>query len=416
MTAYHLRVADSELEARLLAMGAVLIEGPKACGKTETASQVAKTVIRLDADAAARASVSLDPESLFTGEPPILFDEWQLEPSIWDQIRRQVDDRRVKGQFILTGSARPRDDANRHSGAGRFATIQMRPMSLFESGHSSGQISFAALLDGSPQPGQGSSLSFQELLNRIVVGGWPELLGASEDLARDWLDDYVSQIVEIDIPAMGHRRNPTALMRLLAALGRSVGQAAKLTELAKDVGGEAGPTAHETITGYLEALDRLKLLDDSAAWRPHMRSRTRLRTAPVRYFVDPSLGTTALGIGTRELRNDPEALGFHFEALVIRDLRIYAQPLRGRVDSWRDANGHEVDAIVSTRGERWAAFEVKLNPRDVDSAAASLLRFAAKVETLHHGAPACLGVITSSGAGGRRPDGVDVIPIGALGP
>lgn len=416
MNVYHPRVADSELAARLRSMGAVLIEGPKACGKTETASQVAKTVIRLDADAAARASVSLDPESLFIGETPILFDEWQLEPSLWDQVRRQVDGRRTKGQFILTGSARPRDDSNRHSGAGRFASIQMRPMSLFESGHSTGETSLAELLNGAPQPGRGSGLTFQELLRRIVIGGWPDLLGADEDLARDWLEDYLRQIVEVDVPALGNRRNPTGLMRLLEALGRSTGQAAKLSELAKDVGGETGPVAHETISSYLDALDRLKLLDDSAAWRPHMRSRTRLRAAPVRYFVDPSLGTAALGIGTHELRADPDALGFHFEALVIRDLRIYSQPLRGRVDSWRDANGHEVDAVVSTRGNRWAAFEVKLNPKDVDTAAASLRHFASKIDTERHGPPACLGVITATGAGGRRPDGVDVIPIGALGP
>ena len=172
----------------------------------------------------------------------------------------------------------------------------------------------------------------------------------------------------------------------------------------------------ETLTGYLDALTRLKLTDDSPAWRPHMRSRTRLRTAPVRYFVDPSIATAALRTGTPELRADPLATGFHFEALVIRDLRIFAQLHWGQVDSWRDANGSEVDAIVTARDNKWCAFEIKLNPRDVDASAASLLRFAANVDTTRHKEPACLGVITSTGAGGRRPDGVHVIPIGCLGP
>jgi predicted AAA+ superfamily ATPase len=416
MSGYLPRIADQELQARLRVMGAVLIEGPKACGKTATASQVAKTIVRFDEDPAARAQVELDPQALFAGEPPILFDEWQVEPAIWNRVRRQVDDRAEKGQFILTGSARPRDDANRHSGAGRFSVLQMRPMSLFESGHSTGQISLGALLDGEPQTGLGTDLSFEDLLRRIVTGGWPELIAGEEDVARDWLADYLRQIIEVDVPEMGHRRNPGNLSRLLESLARGAGQPVKLSELAKDVGGDRGPIAHETLTGYLDALARLRLTDDSAAWRPHMRSRTRLRTAPVRYFIDPSIGTAALNIGSAELRADPLATGFHFETLVIRDLRVYAQLHHGQIDSWRDANGNEVDAILTARDNKWAAFEVKLNPRDIDTAAASLLRFAATIDTRRHKEPACLGVVTSTGVGGRRPDGVQVIPIGALGP
>ena len=380
MANYVARIADHELDARLRVMGAVLIEGPKACGKTATASQIANTIIRLDEDPVARAQLDFDPQALFSGRPPILFDEWQVEPEIWNRVRRQVDDREEKGQFILTGSARPRDNANRHSGAGRFSVMQMRPMSLFETEHSTSEISLANLLAG------------------------------------DWLADYLRQVIEVDVPEMGHRRNPGNLRRLLESLARGVGQPVKLSDLAKDVGGEGGPIAHETITGYLDALRRLWLTDDSAAWRPHMRSRTRLRTAPVRYFVDPSIGTAALSIGSAELKRDPLALGFHFEALAIRDLRIYAQLHRGQVDSWRDANGNEVDAVLTARDNTWAAFDIKLNPRDVDAGAASVLKFAANVDTDRHKRPACLGVITSTGAGGLRPDGVHVIPIGALGP
>jgi predicted AAA+ superfamily ATPase len=230
------------------------------------------------------------------------------------------------------------------------------------------------------------------------------------------LHDYLRQIVEVDVPSLGPRRNPRNLGRLLASLARGVGQAVKQSELAKDVGGEPGPVAHETLAGYLDALDRLNLTEDSQAWRPHMRSRTRLRAAAVRYFVDPSLGPAALNIGSAELRADPRAAGFHFEALAMRDLRIYAQLQQGEVDSWRDANGNEVDAVLSLRNNTWAAFEIKLNPRDADAAAASLLRFAAGVDASKHGPPVALAVITSSGHAGRRGDGVHVIPIGTLGP
>lgn len=416
MVAYLPRIADRELAARLRVSGAVLIEGPKACGKTATASRAATSTFQMDEDDAARLQLSLDPAALFANEAPILFDEWQVEPSLWNRIRRQVDERNKPGQFILTGSATPRDDANRHSGAGRFAVIQMRPMSLFESGHSSGAISLQAIMNDEAQPGTGIDLGFAGLLERIVIGGWPQLIGRDEEDARDWLADYLKQVIEVDLPSLGSRPNPIGIGRLLMALGRSVGQAAKVSELAKDVGGEVGPAVVSTIERYSEALERLHLTDNSDAWQPHMRSRTRLRSAPVRYFVDPSLGLAALNIGSKQLRADPLAAGFHFESLVLRDLRIHAQLLRAQVSSWRDANGNAVDAIVTLRGGAWGAFEVKLNPKDVDAAAASLLKFAENVDDSRHGPPAALGVITGSGPGGRRPDGVHVIPITALGP
>ncbi len=416
MATYLQRIADRELDERLGYIGAVLIEGPKACGKTATASRRAKTVFRFDEDAVARSSVQLAPERLFEHPTPILFDEWQIEPRIWNLVRRQVDDRRGKGHFILTGSATPNDDVSRHSGAGRFSVMAMRPMSLFESGHSTGEMSLATLLDGERQTGLGTHLSFDELLRRIVIGGWPELIDADEPSARRWLADYLTNIVEVDVPNLGSRRDPTNLRRLIESLGRSAGTAVKAAELARDVGGEAGPVAKETLSGYVSALERLHLLDNSEAWLPHMRSRTRLRTAPVRYFVDPSLGLAALGVGTADLATDLGALGLQFESLVVRDIRIYAQALRAQVDSWRDSNGYEVDAVVTAGPGRWGAFEVKLDPDAVDEAAASLLRFASRVDTARHGEPSCLGVITSTGVGGRREDGVHVIPIGCLGP
>lgn len=416
MAKYLSRIADQELAQRLGYIGAVLIEGPKACGKTATATRQARTVIRLDEDQVARQSLELAPERLFGMPTPILFDEWQVEPSIWNRVRRQVDDRKEKGLFILTGSATPVDDASRHSGAGRFSVMRMRPMSLFESGHSSGEMSLRALLEGQPQTGDGTHLKFDELLKRIVVGGWPEIVDADEQSARHWLRDYLDNLVEVDIQRLGSRRDPSNLRRLLASLGRSVAQASSKDALARDVGGVDGPIAKETLSAYLIALERLHLLDNSPAWLPHMRSSVRLRKAAVRYFVDPSIGPASLGIGTSELARDPGALGLHYEALVTRDLRIYAQPLDAHVNSWRDGEGHEVDAIVSIGPNKWGAFEVKLNPKAVDKAAAALLRFKAQIDPSRHGEPSCLGVITSTGVGGRRRDGVYVIPIGALGP
>lgn len=416
MVRYRRRIADQELEQRLGYIGAVLIEGPKACGKTATATQHAKTTFRFDEDETARSFVKLSPERLFDNPTPILFDEWQAEPAIWNKVRRQIDDHDGKGLFILTGSATPSDDAVRHSGAGRFSVMSMRPMSLYESGHSNGEISLAKLLDSERQTGLGTHLTFNDLLHRIVIGGWPELIDADETSARRWLRDYLTNIIEVDIQKLGSRRDPNNLRRLLESLGRSVGQATKAAELAKDVGGADGPIAKETLSAYLSALDRLHLLDNSEAWLPHMRSRARLRTAQVRYFVDPSLGLAALGVGTKELASDLNALGLHYEALAIRDLRVYAQLLDARVDSWRDSNGNEVDAVVTAGPNKWAAFEVKLNPDAVDEAAASLLRFRRTVDTSRHGEPSCLGVITSTGAGGLREDGVHVIPLGCLGP
>lgn len=415
MATYLQRLADRELAERLGYVGAVLIEGPKACGKTATATRHARTMFQLDEDPA-RSLVRLSPERLFDNPAPILFDEWQVEPTIWNKVRRQVDERDAKGQFILTGSATPNDDVSRHSGAGRFSVMSMRPMSLFESGHSNGEMALGKLLDGERQTGVGTHLTFTELLKRVVIGGWPELIDADETNARRWLRDYLTNIVEVDIQNLGSRRDPHNLRRLLESLGRSVGQATKATELAKDVGGADGPIAKETLAAYLTALNRLHLLDDIEAWLPHMRSRARLRTAPVRYFVDPSLGLAALGVGTEELLSDLNAFGLHYEAMVIRDLRIYAQLHNARVESWRDSYGNEVDAVVTISPNKWGAFEVKLSPDAIDEGAASLLRFKAAVDTSRQGEPSCLGVITSTGVGGQRDDGVHVIPIGCLGP
>ena len=315
MFTYRTRVTDTELAAKMRSVGAVLIEEPKACGKTATAMQVAATVFEMDRDANARASVELNPAFLFGQPTPILFDEWQVAPDLWNCVRRAVDDSaKARGLYLLTGSATPRDNANRHSGAGRFGVLRMRPMSLFETGHSTGDVSIAALLDGRSQAGAGSDLTVPDLMQRIVIGGWPDLLGASEPEARGWISDYLRQIVEVDIPSFVGRRNPRALRRLLASLGRFVAQSPAVRTLAADAGGDRGPIAATTLHSHLDALDRLRLLDNSEAWQPHMRSRARLRQRPTRYFVDPSIGTGALEVGSDDLLRDLPAAGVQFRS------------------------------------------------------------------------------------------------------
>lgn len=417
MTEYRSRLIDDELRDRLSVTGAVLVEGPKAVGKTFSASRVAETVLRVDIDRAVRAALEVQPEQLFSYPTPILFDEWQEAPELWNLVRRAVDDHDQKGLYVLTGSTRPRDDARMHSGAGRIGRLRMRPLSLYETGHSSGNVSLNALLGGAEPMGVPADLSIPDILERVVIGGWPDLIGASERTARAWLSDYRRNLAEVDIPGLGPRRNPGNISRLLAGLGRSVGAPLNRSALENEIGGASGPIASETLTNYLHALDRLMLIESLPAWRPHMRSRTRLRASPVHHFVDPSLGTAALGVGVKGLLNDLEAAGYHFESLVLRDLRVYSQALDATLSSWRDSQtGAEVDVVLELPNGSWAAFEIKLGEVAADAAAASLLHFAGKVDTTRHGDPLALVVITGGRFAYKRPDGVTVVPITALGP
>lgn len=417
MSTYRSRVVDSELTQRMTAMGAVLIDGPKAVGKTRTAVEAANTIFRMDVDRAARTALDVAPEQLFASPTPIVFDEWQETPELWNLVRHAVDDREEKGLYILTGSSRPRDEARVHSGAGRIAHVRMRPMSLFETGHSSGSVSLRALMEGEDPHGENTGLTIAELLERIVIGGWPGLLDVDEGEASLWMRDYLRTVAEIDVPGLGPRRNPRNIMRLLSALGRATATPLNLSSLAQDIGGSRGGISSETLTNYLDALERLMLIEPVPAWRPHMRSRTRLRSSAVHHFVDPSLGAAALGIGSQQLLHDLDAAGLHFESLVMRDLRVYGQPLGASLSSWRDSRtSHEVDAVLELPDGRWAGIEVKLGESAAEHAAASLLRMAKKIDDSRHGKPSALIVITGGRFTYRRADGVCVVPITALGP
>jgi predicted AAA+ superfamily ATPase len=414
---YQRRVVDDELASRLGSSGAVLIEGPKACGKTATARQVAASEVLLDVDAAARLAVSVDPRLILAGAIPRLVDEWQIEPAIWNHVRRAIDDRAAPGQFILTGSSVPADDVVRHTGAGRISRLRMRPMSLFETGHSSGAISLAALLGGEPARAADDGMTVASLAERIAVGGWPGSLGRTVGEALRWARDYLDEIRRVDIGRVhATRRDPERVGRLLRALARSVATTVAATTLAADAGGADGALDDETVRDYLAALERLMVIEDQPPWAPHLRSRSILRSAAKRHFVDPSLAVAALRADPTRLLEDLSLLGLLFESLVVRDLRVHAQAMDARVLHYRDNTGLEVDAIIELADGRWAAFEVKLGVGGIDQGAATLRRFADRVDTQRSGPPLALGVIVGMGYGYTRPDGVAVIPIGALGP
>jgi uncharacterized protein len=416
---YKERLVDTELLQRLQSAGAVVLEGPKACGKTATALQVAASSVMLDLDAAARASVEIDPRLPLTGATPRLIDEWQLAPAIWNGVRREVDARKTSGQFILTGSATPADDATRHTGAGRFAHLRMRTLSLFEMGLSNGLVSLAALLAGESGTASDPGLTFQELLSALCRGGWPAHLSLSLDSALQAGRDYVHDICRADIHTVdGIRRDPLRVQALITALARHVATDVSYATLAADIAQLPSTPAVETVAAYVNALERLMIAEPQPAWAPHLRSRSRVRGTRKFHFVDPSLAVAALSANPASLLADLNMTGLLFESMVVRDLRIYSQALGGEVRHYRDNTGLEVDAVITTRDARWLACEVKLSaaPHVVDAAAVQLLKFAQRVDTAKCGEPAALMVITAGGYGYRRADGVSVVPIATLGP
>ena len=414
---YRSRVVDAELAALLDASGAVLVEGARAVGKTATATQASASQVFFDIDLNAQRMTSIDAAAVLTGDVPRLLDEWQLVPDIWNHVRRSVDERSESGQFILTGSAVPADDVTRHTGAGRFTRLRMRPMSLFETGHSTGSISLRGLLDGEPQQGRTAPLPLAELAERVAIGGWPAHIGRVAAPALRVNRGYLDDIRRTDITRLdGKSRDPVRVGRLLQSLARNVGTPVSMARLAADVGGDTAMKA-DTVAEYLDALERLMVVEHQPAWRPHLRSRASLRSTPVRHFVDPSLAVAALGASPAALEADLEFFGFLFESMVIRDLRVYAQASDAEVFHYREKDGLEVDAVVTTADSRWAAFEIKLGDRWVADGMKNLRRLAKRMENSDHGPPAALAVILPSGYGhvGGAAD-VGVIPVCALGP
>jgi len=404
----------------LAAVGAVLVEGAKGCGKTWTALRRARSVVHFDADAAARRLTTVNPQAVLRGEVPRLLDEWQLAPEIWNHVRHACDRSSEPGQFLLTGSSAPTDDVTRHSGAGRVARVRLRPMSLFESGLSSGSVSLGDLLgSGTSGIGGASDATFDDVIEAICVGGWPWLSGQSAQFAGERLREYLDETRRTDINGGNERRrNPVLVERLLLSLARNTATTAANSRLARDADPES-PLNHQTVRAYLDALTRLFLLEDLPAWPTHLRSRGRLTKSPKRHFADPSLAAAALRAGPEALIADLEACGLLFESLVVRDLRVYGDHNECDVYHCRLDNGREADAVIRRRytGE-WIAVEVKLahSPEVVDRAARSLLRFVDSIDVTRAGRPAALLVVTPVGYAYERPDRVVVAPITALGP
>jgi uncharacterized protein len=413
---YTPRIADLELEKRLEAAGAILVEGPKACGKTETARQIANSEVLLDVDKDARDAAELNPALILNGEIPRLIDEWQLAPEIWNHVRHAVDDRLEPGQFILAGSAQPTDDETRHTGAGRISRLRMRPMSLYELGTSNDEISLATLLDGQPGEASNPGLELGDLAEAICRGGWPAFRGLDLPAALQRVRDYLGEIPRGDIQRLGERHRPERVMRLIESLARNVATPVTARTLAADASRPEDPVSDDAVAGYLSSLARLFIVEDQPAWQPHLRSRYRLRRSAKRHFTDPSLAVAALRAEPSALMRDLNFMGLLFESMVVRDLRIHAQAIDGEVEHYQDSGNLEVDAIVTARGA-WGAFEIKLGgKRRIEEAAASLIKFSKRIDTSKSGDPSVLAVIVGGGYGYVREDGIQVIPVGCIGP
>ncbi|MCW4457416.1 ATP-binding protein [Microbacterium sp. MPKO10] len=413
---YVARCIDQRILRSLGAMGAVFIEGPRACGKTSTGLQHARSSIRLDESPQLVALAELDPRSLLIGEAPRLIDEWQLAPAIWNVIRHEIDDRQLSGQFIVSGSARPADDVRRHSGAGRISRARMRTMSLAESGRSSGDVSLSELDAVGQLSGVRSHLTYQDLAAEAVRGGWPTLLEATTEDAIEFNESYSADLMAVDvIQAGGVRHDPAKMRRLLVSLARNVSAEVSIAKLVDDVASNGVEIGRNTVSDYLDALRAVFAIEEIPAWAASLRSRTRLRQQPKRHLADPALACALLGLSAARLARDPEYFGQVFEAMAIRDLQVYVERNGGHVYHYRDSGGLEADAIVEYRDGSWAAIEVKLGASKIAEAEANLLKLRdERIDLERMGTPRFMAVVTGTEYGYTMPSGVHVIPLGAL--
>ena len=421
---YKPRIADELLKLKLDAMGAVLIEGPKACGKTTTAAKLAASAIYMDDPRNAAQYLQMsdtDPQLLLEGDKPRLIDEWQTAPKLWDAVRYAIDRRNEDGQFILTGSAVPADKRNiRHTGTGRFAWLTMRPMTLWESGESNGGISLTELMMGTPNPRSASKMTLKELAFVTCRGGWPRAVLRDGLRALIQAREYFEAIVRSDISrADGVVRSEHIARRLMRAYARHQGTQASLKTIMEDVtaGGEDS-SSDTTMAAYINALRQIFVIEDMPAWNPNLRSKTAIRTSDTRYFTDPSVAAAALGIGPDDLINDLATFGLLFETLAVRDLRVFADAMGGGVFHYRDKAGLECDAVVHLRNGNYGLIEIKLGgERLIEEGASTLLSLAGKIDTSKMNAPRFMMVLTGVAPFAyRRADGVIVAPIDTLRP
>ncbi|MBF9314672.1 DUF4143 domain-containing protein [Bifidobacteriaceae bacterium NR002] len=422
MKEYRKRIADDILKRKLEGKGAILIEGPKWCGKTTTAEQFAASVLYMDDPEKKEQNIAmseLSPKRLLNGNTPRLIDEWQLAPKLWDSIRFEVDHRSKLGQFILTGSAVPADTTEiTHSGTGRFTWLTMRPMSLYESGDSTGEVSLENLFSGTKDIEGDSNLSIDRLAFLVCRGGWPQSLDMRDEIALDQAFDYYDAVVHSDINrADDVQKNAEKVKRLMRSYARNQGAQVPNTVLSRDISAnEDTPISEETVASYVDALRKIFVVEDMPAWNPNLRSKTAIRSSDTRYYIDPSIAAAALGIGPNDLINDLNTFGFLFETLCVRDLRIFADSLGGEVYHYRDKDGQECDAVIHLRNGKYGLIEIKLGgSKLIEDGAKSLKAMKDKIDTDKMNAPYFLMVLTGTGDFAYcRKDGVYVVPIGCL--
>lgn len=419
-TAQYLdRVVDREITEALASSPAVLIEGPRGCGKTWTGQRFAKSEVVLDGSEALRIAAEVDPNSILDGEEPRLLDEWHLVRGIWNPMRHACDRRGGFGHFLLTGSQNPPDEITEHSGAGRVARVQMRPMSLWESGDSSGEVSLESVMAGEPCRAEDAGRTIKDVAALICRGGWPRMISLAPGTAQARMRDYLDNITRIDVSRVsGVKRNPQMVMALLASLARNEATTASSTTLLSDMVGPSGTRpARSTLRAYLDELTRLFVLEPLPAWSTHLRSSASLRSTPKRFFSDPALAVAALAASPASVASDLEAMGLLFESMAVRDLRVYAQSLDARLYYYGDSNNLEADAVIEGLDGQWAAVEIKLGGGSaVVEAMESLRAVRAQVDTTRRGPPSRLIVLTAFGHGYQTDDGIAVVPLTSLKP
>ena len=422
MKNYRKRIADNILARKLEGKGAVLIEGPKWCGKTTTAEQVAASVLYMDDPEKKEQNITmseLNPKRLLKGETPRLIDEWQLAPKLWDAIRFEVDHRGELGQFVLTGSAVPADTKEiTHSGTGRFTWLTMRPMSLFESGESSGEVSLKTLFEQPNELDGESKLDIDRLAFLVCRGGWPQAVDMRDEIALDQAFDYYDAVVNSDINRADNvQKNPERVKRLMRSYARNQGSQVPNTVIAQDIAAnDESSMDADTVASYLNALRKIFVVEDMPAWNPNLRSKTAIRSSDTRYYIDPSIAAAALGIGPQDLISDLKTFGFLFETLCVRDLRVFADALNGEVYHYRDKDGLECDAVVHLRNGTYGLVEIKLGgDKLIEEGSTNLKALSDRIDTDKMKKPSFLMVLTGTGDYAyRRPDGIYVVPIGCL--
>jgi len=428
MPEYLPRIVDDELTLRLEAFGATLIVGPKWCGKTTTSEQKAKSILRMqdpDRRDGYLATAATKPSLLLKGANPRLIDEWQVAPVLWDAVRTDVDQRQEEGLFILTGSTSVDNSKIMHSGTGRISRMKMYPMSLFESKESNGEISLKALFDHPDMDidGIASELTVEKLIFAACRGGWPAALRRKSDVAKLMIaKDYLNNICESDISTVdGVQRNPTWTNMILRSYARNVSTLAKKTNIYRDVAANADSMTLQTMDTYLNALEKLFVIEDVEAWCPAIRSATTIRSGKKRGFIDPSIPVAALGLTPEYFQSDLKTFGFIFECLCIRDLKVYSQALGGRVSYYHDRMDLEADAVLHLDDGRFALIEFKLGSREIEEGAKHLLqlqelirKYNEKEKQVPLREPDLLMVITGGEMAYTREDGVKVVPIGTL--